>query len=260
MIQLVIPMAGLGSRFKDAGYEIPKPLLPIHGEEMYKVVLENLMSPEVSKVVLITPKRFNFGPLADGLSKSLGVETVVIEVDSITEGAAISVSLSRNYLDENLPIVTANSDQYVDFEAREFYLELLTQEEIGLVLTMQDSDPKWSFAKVGNSGRIVEIQEKKPISSNATVGIYGFKRAGDLFEAIDKMVQADDRTNGEFYVAPAYGYLEGFSEFGAGIWDLGPVGEVMHGIGIPADYEAFLALPISQRASERARELFKSML
>ena len=258
MIQIVIPMAGLGSRFKSEGYSVPKPLLPIHGQEMYKVVLANLFSKDVSRVVLITPREFELSPLASRLTESLGIEVIVVEVDSVTKGAAMSVLLARDFLDENAPVVTANSDQYVDFDARGFYAKLQNQEEVGLVLTMQDSDPKWSFARVDERGKILEIREKEPISSNATVGIYGFKRASALFDAIDKMVLADDMANGEFYVAPAYFYIEGFENPGVAIWDLGPVGQVMFGMGVPDDYEHFLTLPVSAKAARDSRSLFEA--
>ena len=258
MIQLVVPMAGLGSRFKSQGYTVPKPLIQIHGIEMYKVVLANLFSPQLDRVILVCPTSFNMKSLEGELSRCLGLVVRIIEVDGLTSGPAATVALARDLLDPEIPLVIANSDQYVAFEPDGFYAEIQQSDNRGLVLTMRDDDPKWSYVSVNAHNLIDRVVEKQVISDLATVGIYGFKRAGDFFQAFDSMVRAGFMVNGAHYVAPAYEFLTDFKSGIIGIHDLGPVGQVMFGLGIPEDLQSFLKLDVSRQAAERSKQLFGS--
>lgn len=258
MIQLVIPMAGLGTRFRSAGYLTPKPLIEVHGVEMYKLVISNLFSDRVERVVLLTPRSFNMKHLDKSLSLSLGVSVEIIELDELTSGPATTVSLAQEYLDPSLPLVVANSDQYVAFDPNGFYESVENSGTMGVILTMRDDDPKWSFVQLGPNGRVSRIVEKEVISDMATVGIYGFKRAEDFTNAYKAMVEADFRVNEEFYVAPAYEFSTGFQAPGVGVFDLGPVGEVMFGLGIPDDLNSFMLTEVSKQAAARATEMFRS--
>lgn len=257
MIQLVVPMAGLGSRFVAAGYSTPKPLIPVHGVEMYKLVLSNLLSKEVSRVVLVCPKAFGMKRIEVELSTFTNCKVTVLEIESLTSGPASTVNLAKNELDPDSPLVIANSDQYVNFNVESFYKTLLENKYLGTILTMQDDDPKWSYAEVLPTGIISRVVEKEVISPYATVGIYGFCRAGDFFEAYDAMTDAGFKVNGEYYVAPSYEFSPKFDTPGALALDLGPVGSVMFGLGIPQDLEAFLANRISHEACNAAAALFR---
>lgn len=256
-IQLVIPMAGRGTRFVEAGYETPKPLLPIHDIPMFQVVLGNLLTPQVNRVVIVARHEFNIRSLVETLSASTGVQMDLIEIDYTTGGPADSVELALPHLDLRLPVVTANSDQYVDFNVFDFYTEILRLGLDGSILTMQDSDPKWSYARI-EDGLVAEVREKEVISSFATVGIYGFRSAELLKRAFDLMRAADARVNGEFYVAPAYNELVARNGR-ITAHDLGPVATVMYGLGTPSDYELFLGTRVSHAAAEAGRSLAKKL-
>lgn len=253
-IQLVIPMAGLGTRFTEAGYDTPKPLLPIHGVPMFQVVLGNLLTEQVDRVLIVARAEFDIGLLVSEMEISTGVPMHLIEIDYTTGGPADSVELALPYMDVGLPVVTANSDQYVDVDIHRFYDELLFGEIGGNILTMQDDDPKWSYARLDENGDVIEVREKQVISTFATVGIYGFATAARLKQAFDDMRKADARVNGEFYVAPAYNEL---TSRGVRITahDLGPVATVMYGLGTPKDYELFVGTDVAQRASSIALRL-----
>ena len=133
-----------------------------------------------------------------------------------------------------------------------FYADLTNSRYDGEILAMRDNDPKWSFARTDDAGLLLEVKEKVVISDLATVGIYGFATARLAFEAIRRMREAGDRTNGEYYVGPCYNYLV---ETGKRVFvrDLGAVSSVMHGLGIPEDLELFLANPVSHRATQATR-------
>ncbi len=248
MLTIVIPMAGRGSRFADAGYELPKPLIPIHGVPMIEVVVRNLAPSEPARFVFLCQAEHlrTFAFEADLRQAAPGCE--IVPVDGITEGAACTVLLAEAVIDPDDVLVIANSDQWVD-RTMDVHLAALRRDELdGLIMTMTADDPKWSFVRMGDDGQVTEVVEKVVISDEATVGIYTFARGGDFVRAAKAMIAADERVNGEFYVAPVYNQL---IAAGAriGIDNVGSVGDGMYGLGIPADYEQFVSLPISRRAA-----------
>lgn len=254
-IQLVIPMAGLGSRFSDAGYTVPKPLLDIHGAHMFQVVLANLVNDFICKVVLIVPKIWNLSDDFRSLESALGIAVEVVEVEGLTDGPAGSVEMAKKHLDASLPVVTANSDQYLDADLTEFYGDVVSGQYAGVILAMEDDDPKWSYAKVDETGKLMEVREKVVISNLATVGVYGFESASIMFDAIDRMRQDEASVNGEYYVGPSYNYIL-TEKGGVAVTNLGPVGDIMHGLGIPRDYESFMLTGTSKHAAGLANSIF----
>lgn len=248
MLNIVVPMAGRGSRFADAGYDLPKPLIPLHGHPMIQVVIANLTPA--------TAHKFHFLLLRDH-AEDYGLDEKLAEwapgcsltfVDRVTEGAACTVLLARDAINSNDPLMIANCDQYID-SSIDAYLESLDGAD-GLIMTMTANDAKWSFVKRDETGRVVEVVEKVVVSDEATVGIYNFARGRDFVTAADAMIAADLRVNGEFYVAPVYNQL--INE-GADIrcHSIGTVGAGMHGIGVPADLVEFCAADVSRRAVAR---------
>lgn len=205
MIQIVIPMAGAGSRFSDAGYLTPKPMLDLDGKPMFRRVLENVISAETSKVIFITNDRTALN-LNSIQSEYPDIKFFQHKVDSITDGPARTVSLVEYALDMNLPLVVANSDQLVAYCISRDYAELGVKCD-GIIWCMEDTDPKWSYVALNSDGYVCDVVEKKVISNLATVGIYAFANAGDFFSAFKMMVAAEDTVNGEYYVAPVYNYL-----------------------------------------------------
>lgn len=246
MLNIVVPMAGRGQRFADAGYTLPKPLIPIHGVPMIRVVIANL-TPAV-------PHRFLFLVQAEHVRRyGLDAELArwapgcgIVTVDGITEGAAATVLLARDEIDGDDALMIANCDQYVDASIDAYLAAQGTAD--GLIMTMWADDPKWSFVRRNPAGRVVEVVEKEVVSNEATVGIYNFRRGRDFVAAADAMIAEDFRVNGEYYVAPAYTWM---IRAGAEVvcHDIGRLGAGMHGIGVPADLEAFRAAPVSRTAT-----------
>ncbi len=258
-LQVVIPMAGLGTRFVDAGYTVPKPLLPVHGQPMFALVLANLLTDRVGSVTIVAQRAWDIGEEVRRIDRAQPCPVRIIEIDHVTGGPADTVELTRGVLDPDLPVVTGNSDQYVDADLSAFYEDLLRPGVAGTILTMLDDHPKWSYAATDEAGDVTLVREKEVISPHATVGIYGFRSAALMFEAFDAMRAARDTVNGEYYVAPAYNRL---IERGRRVTSssLGPVSDVMHGLGTPTDYEAFLLSPAAIRAADAARRLIDADL
>lgn len=248
-VNLVVPMAGAGARFVEAGYSTPKPLLPVGEFKMFEVVLCNLLNPLVAEVVMVAPRYFGLKEHAHVLESRLGIPLRVLEVDSLTAGPAVSALLGSAPLDPSKPVVIANSDQFLDFSSRDWMAEAVDSGVDGSILCMRDSDPKWSYVGFDSDGLVSRVEEKKVISKMATCGVYYFKEAGAFQRYASEMIDREDRVNGEFYVGPVYNGL--ISEGGrVACVDLGPVSEVMYGLGIPADYERFLVSEGRSKAEE----------
>jgi dTDP-glucose pyrophosphorylase len=247
MLNIVIPMAGLGSRFSAAGYEVPKPLIRIHGVPMIRVVIENLRPRMPHRFIFICQK--DHAARYD-LRRSLAQwadDCEVIELHGLTQGAACTVLTARDLIDNDQPLMIANSDQFIDASIDDYLADLTKRDLDGMIMTMPANDPKWSFASLDQRGMVTRVAEKDPISRHATVGIYNYRCGGDFVAGADRMIAKEIRTAGEFYVAPVYNELIA-QRARIGTYDIGPSG--MHGLGTPSDLETFLALDLSETITE----------
>lgn len=251
MLNIVIPMAGAGSRFAVAGYKDPKPLIPINGVPMIKLVIDNLRPSLDHKFIFICQKTH---VLEYGLYPKLNAwapGSEIIELDGLTEGAACTVLMAERFINNGSPLMIANSDQYIDFNI-DAYLNFLNEPKVdGLIMTMTANDPKWSFVALDETKAVTNVVEKQVISNEATVGIYNFKKGADFVKAAKSMIDTNERVNGEFYVAPVYNKL--ISQ-GARILtcNIGSVDDGMYGLGTPGDLEKFLSMPISKLVTVKA--------
>ena len=214
---------------------------------MVQLVIENLRPSQAC--------RFIFPVLRDHLEKFdlerklkqwAGPQTVIIPVDGTTEGAACTVLLAREVIENDEALIIANSDQWVDCSA-DLFLNFSKNQD-GVIMTMEGHTPEWSYVRTDQKGFVVEVAEKKVISNTATVGIYYFKHGRDFTAAADAMIAAKDRTHQEFYVAPVYNYMIR-NQARIITFNIGSVGNGMFSFGTPPLLEGFLKLPISQRAA-----------
>lgn len=238
MINIVIPMAGAGSRFAKAGYTKPKPFIDVLGKPMICHVLDNLNIPDSKFILLARKEHYQNEPeTIQWIKDNYNVEFVLI--DKLTEGAACTVLHAHRLINNDTPLLIANSDQIVDMNVSDYIKDSEDRNLDGSVLCFVDAElnPKWSFAKIDNNGIILEIKEKQPISEFATVGIYYFAK-GNIFvsNAIDMIVR-NERVNNEFYVAPVYNYaIASGDRFGIYNIDMSQ----MHGTGTPEDLDKYI--------------------
>jgi dTDP-glucose pyrophosphorylase len=241
-------MAGEGWRFKSAGFLNPKPLIEIHGTPMIKLVINNTR-PQISHrfIFLVRTEHLRTFDLEAKLKSWAGAEAGIIPVDRLTEGAACTVLLAKELINNSNPLMIANSDQWVDTSI-DSYLKAISGTELdGLIMTMKANAPKWSYVGFDEHGLVSRVVEKIVISDEATVGIYNFKCGSDFVDAAERMIDLDLRSHGEFYVAPVYNLLinEGRK---IGAFNVGTDTEGMYGLGTPADLNRFLSLPVSYTA------------
>jgi dTDP-glucose pyrophosphorylase len=238
-INIVIPMAGEGSRFKKAGYSKPKPFIDVMGKPMIKWVMENLQVAGAHYILIGRKEHIDTEwETVEALKKEFAV--TIVTVDQLTEGTACTVLFARKYINNNVPLLIANSDQWVEFSLTDMLKDAHQNNWDGSILTFTDREmnPKWSFAKVNEKREVSHVREKVAISDKATVGIYYFSKGSYFIDAAIDMIVHNERVNNEFYTCPVYNWAIK-NNLSIGIYDIPVSG--MHGLGTPEDLEFFLS-------------------
>jgi HAD superfamily hydrolase (TIGR01509 family) len=232
-LNVLIPMAGAGSRFQQAGYTFPKPLIDVEGKPMIQVVTDNLNIDATFIYVVQKSHRAQYN--LDTLLNLITPGCKIVEVDGLTEGAACTTLLAKEHIDNDAPLLMANSDQFLEWDSNEFMYKMIEQKVDGGILTFHATHPKWSFAKIDEYGYVTEVAEKKPISDIATVGVYYWAKGSDYVKYAEQMIEKNIRVNNEFYVCPVYneGIADGkkFKTFNI---------DKMWGLGTPEDLKYYL--------------------
>ena len=247
-LNIVIPMAGRGSRFEQAGYETPKPLIPVLGVPMIELVVRNLTPSRPHRFIFVIRKDLRVDHAIDGLLGEIAPGCLIHELDHVTDGAACTVLTVRDAIDTQNPLMLANCDQWIDVGIDDYLLAMDQGCADGMIMTMTASDPKWSFVRLDERGRPVEVVEKQVVSNEATVGIYNFRHGSDFVAAADRMIAKNLRVNNEFYVAPVYNELLATGKRLL-LYNVGTEGNGMCGLGTPEDVTHF----VQKEAPRRVR-------
>lgn len=234
-MNVLIPMAGAGSRFEKAGYTFPKPLIEVNGKPMIQAVVENLNID--ARHIFIVQKshceKYNLKNMLNVIAPGCKV----VEVDGITEGAACTTLLAKEFINNDEPLLMANSDQFVDWDSNEFMYSMVGDTIDAGILTFKSTHPKWSFCKLDEQGFVSEVAEKNPISDVATVGIYYWNKGSDYVKYAEDMIAKDIRHNNEFYVCPVFNQaIE--DDKRVKVFDI--PAENMWGLGTPEDLKRFV--------------------
>jgi HAD superfamily hydrolase (TIGR01509 family) len=237
-MNVLIPMAGAGSRFEQAGYTFPKPLIDVNGKPMIQRVVENL-NMDARHIFIVQKEHYEKYALQHTLNL-IAPNCEIVQVEGITEGAACTTLLAKQFINNDEPLILANSDQYVKWDSNQYMYSCMADDIDGSILTFEATHPKWSYAKLNDDGFVTEVAEKKPISKHATVGIYFWKRGRDYVECAESMIEKDIRVNNEFYVCPVYNeaLLRGARVKTFHI-------DKMWGLGTPEDLDLFLKYEIN---------------
>ena len=232
-LNILIPMAGAGSRFEKAGYTFPKPLIDVNGKPMIQVVIDNLNIE--ANYIYVVQKEHRAKYNLDTLLNLITPGCKIVEVDGLTEGAACTTLLAKEYINSDAPLLMANSDQFVEWDSNEFMYKMIEQKLDGGFLTFNATHPKWSFTKVDENGYATELAEKNPISDIAIVGIYYWASGAEYVKYAEQMINKNIRTNNEFYVSPVYNEAIGDGK------KIKPFHiEKMWGLGTPEDLVHYL--------------------
>ena len=229
-------MAGAGSRFAQAGYTKPKPFIDVCGKMMIERVLDNLKMDDCRFIIIarsehLSSEKDSIRQLEEKYNCN------VLLTNKLTEGAASTILLSTWYINNDDPLLLANSDQIVEADLNLFIKDSEARNLDGSILTFYADHPKWSYAKVDEKGYLLELYEKKVISRHATVGLYYFRHGRTFVNSAIEMIANNDRVNNEFYTAPAYNYSVG-AGLKIGIHEIKET--EMFGLGTPEDLDIYL--------------------
>ena len=230
---ILIPMAGEGSRFKSAGYSFPKPMIDVNGKPMIQLVVDNL-GFDANFIYVVRKEHYDNFNLKNFLNL-ITPNCEIIIVDKLTEGAACTTLLAENYIDNDNPLIIANSDQFMEWNPVDFYYKMIETKADGGILTFRSTHPKWSYVKLNSSNNVIELKEKDVISDIATTGVYYYRKGSEYVKYAKQMIEKNIRVKNEFYVAPVYNeYILDNKKIKT--YDV----DKMWGIGVPEDLEYFI--------------------
>lgn len=206
MINVVIPMAGRGSRFAKEGYEKPKPLIDVNGIPMIQAVLDNINLKDAKFFLILQEKQFNENK--DFFQKlNINKDIKYITINHVTEGALMTVLFAHRFINNKTPLMIANSDQIAEINFNDFLSDMTNGDTDGSIMTFNSNEDKWSYVKLNSESLVTLVKEKEVISNYATTGIYLFKEGQNFIENAIDLIINNDRTNNEYYVAPLYNYM-----------------------------------------------------
>jgi HAD superfamily hydrolase (TIGR01509 family) len=230
-LDVVILAAGAGSRFKSAGYTLPKPLIDVNGKPMIQRVIENL-NVQANYFFLIQDNQTELATLL----KTLVPASKTILVPGLTEGAASTSLLAKPFLNESNKLLLVNSDQILNWNSSEFFYKMQCVDPDACAITFHDptKNPKWSFCKV-EANKVTQVAEKNPISDIANTGLFYFKNSKSFFTYLNRMINKNIRVNNEFYIAPVMNELIEDSNYVIN-YNI----KEFHGLGTPDDLIKYL--------------------
>jgi RpiB/LacA/LacB family sugar-phosphate isomerase len=229
---ILVPMAGLGSRFIKEGFKVPKQLINIKDKHLIDISLDCLDYGGCNLIFVVRDETvYNFH-MDELLKKKFGDDIKVVVLDKLTDGSVCSCLYAEEYINNDAPLVIHT----LDIEFRPVF-DPHTMNDLdadGLLLTFKSNSSNYSYADVDELGFVKRTAEKKAISSNACVGIYGFKKGSDFCKYAKDMIARDLRTNNEFYISPLYNL---FIEDGKKI--LTKSVDKMHVFGTPDEFHFY---------------------
>jgi NDP-sugar pyrophosphorylase family protein len=232
-MNIVIPMAGSGTRFAEHGYDVPKPFITINNKCMIEHVVDSLSALNSHKLIFICRvEHLNNDRIK--LLTSLGPNVNIVTVNHKTDGAINTTLLAQDLINTDEDLLIVNSDQIVVVDIEKVVADWQYNYDGGILL-FKSNEPKWSYAKCDDTMRVTEVAEKRVISEFATCGIYWFQCGSSYVKYANDMIKENDRTNGEFYICPIYNRFIRDS-----LYIQGSIVDEMHGLGTPEDLEKYI--------------------
>ncbi len=205
MIILVL-MAGMGTRTASVSEGFPKPLIKIHQHHLIELVLLNFKLKSSAKYIFVVQQELLEKHDLTSVFRKFGIDFEFVALNGPNEGAIISALAAKEHY-KNQELLIVNSDQFLTKNIQHFIYDMRAEINDGAILTMFAEGPKWSYVVKDEKNIVSRVAEKIQISNDATIGAYWFRNGNDFIHAANLMIQANDRTNNEFYLAPVYNYL-----------------------------------------------------
>jgi dTDP-glucose pyrophosphorylase len=232
-MNILIPLAGNGSRFINRGFKTPKPLIEIIDKPMIQHSIESLNLE--GNYIFIIRTQHNIDNKLTNLLQKLKPNCKIIEIDKLTQGCTDTCLYAKTYINNNKPLIITNCDQILDWDSNRFldYLQLNTDID-GTVMTYKSTHPKNSFIKINHNGFATELVEKKVISDIALVGFHYWKCGRDFVWSAEELIKQNIRMNDEYYISITYNLLIKQNKL-ISTYPLNEDNETYHAIGTPDD-------------------------
>jgi len=238
MLNVVIPMAGLGIRFANQGFNLPKPLIDVNGEPMIAKAIKTLnldSAYSLTQYYFVIAKN-DFTQKVKEVIRKVEPTARFIEIDYLTEGPAVTALLYKEDINNDNELVIANCDQIMEWNSQTFLVNARLYD--GCVVTYHTDTEKNSYAKLDEFGFVTQIKEKEVISDASLNGIHYWKHGKYFVQSAEEMIANQDRApNGEFYIGPTYNYMIKHGHK-VGIYHI-PYSQ-HHAVGVPSDLERYL--------------------
>lgn len=204
MINVLIPMAGKSVYFDNSNYIYPKPLTEVKGQPMIQGVIENFdtIDQDINYIFAVNKedcKKFHIDNVLQLLTND---SANIIRVDAETNGAACTALLAIDHINNDVPLIISNADQYFNCSLDGFVQDFKSRNLDSAVVCFESVHPRWSYALTDKTNHIIETSEKRPISNHAIAGIFYFKQGKDFVDAAMKSIVKDASVNGSYYIAP----------------------------------------------------------
>lgn len=241
LVNVLIPMAGAGSRFHQVGYSVPKPLIKVFEKTMIRTSVDTLKLKGIDCNYIFVARRYKEQEHNDALKKellSIDPEATIVYVNELTEGSACTCLYAKYVMNKDLPLFIFNCDQVFNFSQRtiDTIYNIVNSNLNGAVITWKDTNPKNSFCEVSENCLCYNFTEKQPVSDNALIGFHYWKRTSDFITSAEKMIEQKLKFNNEYYIAPTYNFLDK-------IINIPITKDECYLIGTPADLDYYLEKP-----------------
>lgn len=202
---ILIPMAGLGSRFIKEGFKVPKQIINIKDKHLIDISLDCLNYKDCNLIFVLRDEHVYNHHMDELLIKKFGDDISIVVLDQLTDGSVCSCLFAEKLINNDSPLVIHTLD--IEFRPVFDPHVMETLDADGLILTFKSNSTNYSYAQLDRNGNVTKTAEKKAISPNACVGIYGFKKGSDFCKYAKEMIDRDLRTKNEFYISPLYNIL-----------------------------------------------------
>jgi HAD superfamily hydrolase (TIGR01509 family) len=241
LVNVLIPMAGAGSRFHQAGYSVPKPLIKVFEKTMIRTSIDTLKLKGIDCNYIFVARRYKEQEHNDALKKellSIDPEANIVYVNELTEGSACTCLYAKYVMNKDLPLFIFNCDQVFNFSQRtvDTIYNVVNSNLNGAVITWKDTNPKNSFCEVSENCLCYNFTEKQPVSDNALIGFHYWRKTSDFISSAEKMIEQKLKFNNEYYIAPTYNFLDK-------IVNIPITKDECYLIGTPADLDYYLEKP-----------------
>lgn len=232
-MNIIITMGGLGERFRKAGYAVPKYEIEARGKTLFEWSVLSLKDFWQENFIFLVRAEDQATRFVEDKCKMLGVEKIhIVELDHLTKGQAETAMYAHEYWDAEASMLIYNIDTYVE----PGHLKMSDMTGDGAIPCFFAEGTHWSFVRLDERGRVVEVREKERISDHCSLGAYYFRSCNLYADLYRRLYVEGSPEISEQYIAPMYNVL---LTDGGDVRLIEIAREAVHVLGTPAELKMF---------------------